>query len=42
MVGLIIGVVFVVAWVGIIYEIVNAPLVDEYGNIIKEKNKDEI
>lgn len=40
MVGLII--VFVVIWVGIIYEIVNAPLVDENYNIIKEKKKDEI
>jgi|TARA_B110000977_G_scaffold167279_1_gene215742 hypothetical protein len=30
---------FAIAWIGIIYEIVNAPLVDEYGNIIKKKNK---
>ena len=42
MVGLIIGVVFVVVWVWIIYDVVNAPLVDENYNIIKEKNKDEI
>jgi|TARA_B110000908_G_scaffold153111_1_gene189344 hypothetical protein len=34
MVGLVI--VFVVVWVGIIYDIVNAPLVDENENIIKE------
>ena len=34
MVGL--AIVFVVVWVGIIYDIVNAPLVDENENIIKE------
>ena len=34
MVGL--AIVFVVAWVIIIYDIVNAPLVDENENIIKE------
>jgi low affinity Fe/Cu permease len=28
---------FVIAWIGIIYSIITAPLVDEYGNIIKEK-----
>ena len=39
MVGLIIGIIFAIAWVGIIYEIVNAPLVDDNYNIIKE-NKD--
>lgn len=41
MVGLGIG-IFVVLWIWIIYEIKNAPLVDENYNIIKEKNKDEI
>ena len=29
---------FVIAWAGIIYSIITAPLVDEYGNIIKKKN----
>tara|TARA_B110000879_G_scaffold124782_1_gene164785 strand:+ start:236 stop:367 length:132 start_codon:yes stop_codon:yes gene_type:complete len=38
MVGLVI--VFAVVWVGIIYEIVNAPLVDENGNIIKKNIND--
>ena len=40
MVGLGIG-IFVVLWILIIYEIKNAPLVDDYGNIIKE-DKDEV
>jgi len=40
MVGLGIG-IFVVFWIWIIYEIKNAPLVDDYGNIIKE-DKDEV
>ncbi len=40
MVGLGIG-MFVALWVWIIYEIKNAPLVDEYGNVIKE-DKDEV
>lgn len=39
MVGPIILLIFAIAWVGIIYEIVNAPLVDDNYNIIKE-NKD--
>jgi low affinity Fe/Cu permease len=30
---------FVIAWIGIIYSIITAPLVDEYGNIIKEHKK---
>lgn len=37
MVGL--AIVFVVVWVGIIYDIVNAPLVDENYNIIEEDEK---
>ena len=40
MVGLGIG-IFVVLWIWFIYEIKNAPLVDDYGNIIKE-DKDEV
>lgn len=40
MVGLGIG-IFVVLWIWIIYEIKNAPLVDDYGNIIEE-DKDEV
>lgn len=38
MVGLIIIAAsgFVLAWIGIIYEIKNAPLVDDYYNIIEE------
>jgi hypothetical protein len=36
MVGLVI--VFAVAWIWIIYEIKNAPLMDDYGNIIEDKN----
>lgn len=39
MAGPIILLIFAIAWVGIIYEIVNAPLVDDNYNIIKE-NKD--
>ena len=31
--------VFAIAWIGIIYEIVNAPMVDDNYNIIK-KNKE--
>tara|TARA_B100000767_G_C19379358_1_gene375245 strand:- start:4 stop:126 length:123 start_codon:yes stop_codon:yes gene_type:complete len=31
--------IFVAAWVFIIYDIVNAPVVDENGNIIKEEDK---
>jgi|TARA_B110000459_G_C16415066_1_gene404831 hypothetical protein len=42
MVGLIIGIIFAIAWVGIIYEIVNAPLVDDNYNIIKENKDDNI
>jgi hypothetical protein len=30
---------FTIAWIGIIYSIITAPLVDEYGNIIKENKK---
>ena len=30
---------FVIVWIGIIYSIITAPLVDEYGNIIKEHKK---
>mgnify|MGYP001038408146 CR=1 FL=1 len=37
MVGL--AIVFVVLWVGIIYDVVNAPLVDENYNIIEEDEK---
>ena len=40
MVGLVI--VFVVIWVGIIYEIVNAPMVDDNYNIIKKNKNDNI
>ena len=34
MVGLIIGIIFAIAWIGIIYEFINAPTVDRFGNII--------
>lgn len=30
---------FIISWVGIIYSIMTAPLVDENGNIIKKENK---
>ena len=30
---------FVISWVGIIYSMITAPLVDENGNIIKEEDK---
>ena len=32
------GVIFVLLWVGIIYELNNAPQIDEFGNIIKKKD----
>jgi len=38
MVGLtIIGIVFVILWIGIIYEIKNMPTIDRFGNIIKDR-----
>ena len=39
MVGLIIGIIFAIAWIGIIYEFINAPTVDRFGNIITKNNK---
>ena len=42
MAGPIILIIFAIAWVGIIYEIVNAPLVDDNYNIIKENKDDNI
>jgi len=40
MVGLvIIGIIFVLLWIGIIYDIKNAPYMDDYGNIIEKKKK---
>jgi len=38
MVGLVIA-LFVCIWAGIIYEMKNAPEMDDYGNIIKKDDK---
>ena len=43
MVGLGLGIgIFVVVWVFIIYDIKNAPLVDENYNVIEKEDKDEV
>ena len=39
MVGLIIGIIFAIAWIGIIYEFINAPTVDRFGKKIIKNNK---
>tara|TARA_B110000967_G_C18446054_1_gene345560 strand:+ start:406 stop:537 length:132 start_codon:yes stop_codon:yes gene_type:complete len=32
--GLIIGIIFAIVWIAIIYEFINAPTEDRFGNII--------